>query len=124
MDVAGLSDDRGTRSAAGHRPRGTSGRRPPSTAVRPQPPASAAETADRLQADYFLRMLAQRRHHVDHRIAGYHKAIAQAEAAGDAEGVSAMRRKVRAEVRDRQTLDGLVEKLHRRFPRRERPVVH
>jgi trans-aconitate methyltransferase len=78
--------------------------------------SAAAERADQLQADYFCRLLAQRRRHIDHRIGEYQKAIASAEAAGDAEGASVLRRMARIEEQDRQTLDGLIENLHRRFP--------
>jgi hypothetical protein len=79
-------------------------------------PASANETADYLQAEYFLRLLAQSRRHIDHRIAEYHKAIATAEAAGDTEGVATLRRMERTEEQDRQTLEGLSQNLRRRFP--------
>jgi hypothetical protein len=78
--------------------------------------SAAAERADHLQADYFRRLLAQRRRHIDHLIGEYQKAIATAEAAGDAEGASGLRRMARIEEQDRQTLDGLIENLHRRFP--------
>lgn len=129
MDVAGLSDERGTRSVARRVPnkaRDRRGRRPQGGAVaaltvhRParevEPSAAAAETADRLQASYFLRMLAQRRSHVDQRIGEYQKAIALADAARDAEGAGNLRRLARLEIQDRQTLDGLIENLRRRFP--------
>jgi trans-aconitate methyltransferase len=78
--------------------------------------AAAHETADYLQAEYFLRLLAQSRRHIDHRIAEYQKAIATAEAAGDTEGAATLRRMERAEEQDRQSLDGLIQNLHRRFP--------
>ena len=89
-------------------------------------PATAHETADQLQAEYFLRLLAQNRHHVDHRIGKCQKAIAAAEAAGDTESVSGLRRMACAEEQDRQTLDRLIENLRMRFPVRapgERLVV-
>jgi hypothetical protein len=97
-------------------------------------PVAAAETADYLQAEYFLRLLAQSRRHSDHRIGEYQKAIAVAEAAGDKEGAGCLRRQARIEEQDRQTIDGLIENLHRRFPirvpggvpqvpRKARPVV-
>ena len=96
--------------------------------------AAATETADHRQADYFLRLLTQSRRLSDHRIGEYHKAIARAEADGDAEGASVFRRMARIEEQDRRTLDGLIENLHRRFalrapgeappvPRRARLVV-
>jgi hypothetical protein len=98
-------------------------------------PASPAETADQLQADYFRRLLAQSRLHIEHRLGEYHKAIATAEAVGDAEGACNFRRMARIEEQDRHILDGLIENLHRRFPgqkpggvpqgpRRARPAVH
>jgi hypothetical protein len=82
------------------------------------PSAAAAETADQLQASYFLRLLVQNRRHVDHRIGEYQRAIALAEAAGDTEGAGSLRRMARLEEQDLQTLDGLIEKLRRRFPSR------
>jgi hypothetical protein len=78
-------------------------------------PASANETADYLQAEYFLRLLAQSRRHIDHRIAEYHKAIAAAQAAGDTEGAATLRRMEHIEEQDRQTLEDLIQNLRRRF---------
>lgn len=133
MDVAGLSDERGIRSVAGHGSnsvRDRRGRPPRSSVVRPgpvnvrqpaaraEPPAAAAATADRRQADYFRRVLIQNHRHIDHRLAEYQKAIAAAEAAGDAEGAASLRRMARVEQQERETLDGLIEKLQRRFPPR------
>jgi hypothetical protein len=135
MDLAGLSDQRGTRSIAGHGSnavRDRRGRRPRSTVVRPVPvnvrrpvataetPAVAAAAADRRQADYFRRVLAQSRRHIEHRLAEYQKAIATAEAARDADGAASLRRMARVEEQERQTLDGMIEKLQRRFPTRNR----
>jgi hypothetical protein len=142
MDSAGLSDERGGRSIAGHGLSGARerrGRNPRSSTVRPGPvnvrqgeatpsltvnrpaddvesPAAAAQTADFLQAEYFLRLLAQSRRQSDHRIGEYQKAIVVAEAAGDTEGAGSLRRQARIEEQDRHTIDGLIEKLHRRFP--------
>jgi hypothetical protein len=95
---------------------------------------AAAETADQRQADYFLHLLTENRRLIDHRIVGHQKAIATAEANGDAEGACAFRRMARIDEQDRQTLDGLIENLHRRFllrapgqvppiPRRARTAV-
>jgi hypothetical protein len=81
-------------------------------------PAAAAETADYLQAEYFMRLLAQSRRHSDHRIGEFQKAIAVAEAAGDTEGASCMRRQARIAEQDRHTIDGLIDNLRRRFPLR------
>jgi hypothetical protein len=137
MDVAGLSDERGIRSVAGHVSNGVRDRRgrpPHRSAVRPGPvnvrqpganadsPAAAA-AADHRQADYFRRVLAQSSRHIDHRLGEYHKAIATAEAAGDAEGAGSLRRMARAEEQERQTLEGLIDKLQRRFPPRTWPAV-
>ncbi len=130
MDPAGLPDERGARPAAGHRLSGVReprGRRPRSSTVRPGPvvnrpagdvesPTAAHETADHLQAEYFLRLLVQNRHQVDHRLGKYQKAIAAAETAGDTEGTGSLRRMACAEEQDRHTLDGLIENLRRRFP--------
>src|SRR5947209_4081242 len=133
LDVAGLSDERGTRSIAGHSSnavRDRRGRRPRSSVVRAVPvsvrqpvtraetSAAAAATADRRQADYFRRVLAQNRRHIEHRLAEHQKAIATAEAAGDTDGAASLRRMARVEEQERQTLDGLIEKLQRRFPTR------
>jgi hypothetical protein len=138
MDVAGLSNERGTRSVAGHVSNGVrdrGGSRPRSSAVRPGPvnvrqpaanaesPAAAAAMADHRQADYFRRVLAQSRRHLDHRLGEYQKAIATAEAAGDAEGAGSLRRMASVEERERQILDGLIDKLQRRFPPRTRVAV-
>jgi hypothetical protein len=142
MDSAGLSDERAERSIAGHGLSGARerrGRNPRSSTVHTGPvnvrqggampsltvnrpagdvegPAAAAETADYLQAEYFMRLLAQSRRHSDHRIGEYQKAIAAADAAGDTEGASCLRRQARIEEQDRHTIDGLIENLHRRFP--------
>lgn len=75
----------------------------------------AADTADQRQADYFLRLLTQNRRLIDQRIDGYYKAIAVAEARGDAESACVFRRTARVEEQERKALDGLVENLQRRF---------
>jgi hypothetical protein len=77
--------------------------------------AIAADTADSRQADYFLRLLTQNRRLLEQRIDGYHKAIAVAEARGDAESASVFRRTARVEEQERKALDGLIEQLQRRF---------
>ncbi|MEB3983836.1 hypothetical protein OQ968_21530 [Mycobacterium sp. 663a-19] len=92
MDFTGLSDAPGTRPVAG----------------RPAP-------ADHRQADYFVQMLAQRRRLSEHRIDQYRRAIAASESNGDADGAAQFRRMVCSEEQDRQTLDGLIEGLRRRF---------
>ena len=139
MDFAGLSDERDARSVAAHRSSGARdrrGRHARGTAVRPGPAhvrqsgsavtasrsagavdraTVAADTADQCQADYFLRLLTQNRRLIDQRIDGYYKAIAVAEARGDAESACVFRRTARAEEQERNTLDGLIENLQRRF---------
>jgi hypothetical protein len=140
MDFAGLSDEQDARTVAPHRSSGARdrrGRTPHGTAIRPgsghirqqgsaltvNRPAGAfdratlaADTADQRQADYFLRLLIQNRRLIDQRIDGYHKAIAVAEARGDAESAAVFRRTARVEEQERKALDGLIENLHRRFP--------
>ena len=76
---------------------------------------SAADNADQRQADYFLRLLTQNRRLIDQRIDGYHKAIAVAEAKGDAESACVFRRTARIEEQERKALDRLIENLQRRF---------
>ena len=139
MDFAGLSDERDTRSIAAHRSSGARdrrGRQPRGAAVRPGPAhvhqsgsavtanrpagafdhaAVAADTADQRQADYFLRLLTQNRRLIEQRIDGYHKAIAVAEARGDAESACVFRRTARVEEQERKALDGLIANLQRRF---------
>lgn len=71
-------------------------------------------------------MLAQRRRLIDQRIEEYQRAIATAEAKDDADAVCGFRRLTRIEEHDRQTLDGMMDKLCRRFTRRapgEAPAV-
>ncbi|WP_231971080.1 hypothetical protein [Mycobacterium sp. E3198] len=86
-------------------------------------PAAVVETADHRQADYFRRVLVQSRRHIDHRLGEYQKAIAAAEAAGDAEAAGSLRRMASSEERERQVLDGMIENLQRRFPHRSRPAT-
>ncbi len=71
--------------------------------------------ADQRQADYFLRLLTQNRRLIDQRIDRYHKAIAVADAKGDAESACVFRRSARIEEQERKALDGLIENLQRRF---------
>ncbi len=80
-------------------------------------PTAAPDTADQLQADYFVRLLAGRRGLIDQRIEEYQRKIATAEAKGDADAVASFRRLVRVAEQDRVTLDVLIDKLRRRFVR-------
>ncbi|BBY36536.1 hypothetical protein MMAN_06700 [Mycobacterium mantenii] len=134
MDVAGLSPERGARSSATHRSattRDRRGRRSPTGSVRaeatrqgPSRPAPAVEcaagaaapdTADQLQADYFVRLLTGRRGLIDLRIGECQRKIATAEVKGDVDAVVNLRRQLRIAEQDRQTLDALIDKLCRRF---------
>lgn len=138
MDAAGLSPQRGARSAAARsstttldrparRPRAVPvlpspqqlGQGPsPAATVEVDPGATAPDDADHQQADYFLHLLAGRRRLIDHRVDEYQKAVAAAEANRDVEAACNFRRVVRLEIQDRQTVDGMIEKLQRRFVRR------
>ncbi|OMC10139.1 MULTISPECIES: hypothetical protein [unclassified Mycobacterium] len=127
MDFAGSSDERASRSAAAHRsgtaldrrtrpsPRGV-GRSEPVDGKRDADfSAAAAAMADRRQADYFLRLLAQSRRLSEHRIDRYHQAIAVCESNRDAEGAANFRHMLRGEEQERQSLDGMIEGLRQRF---------
>lgn len=135
MDVAGLSPERGARSgaAASISSRDGRGRRPhhsvaesvhlgqgPAPSARPAGDAdpAAPDAADHLQADYFVRMLSQSRRLIEQRIDDYRKAIATAQAGGDVDAVCNLRRMARIEEQDRHDVDGMLEKLRRRFARR------
>jgi hypothetical protein len=145
MDIAGLSPERGARSNVSRRsagPRDRRGRHPHTAASRPETtrqgqepsrPAPALEraadalasatpdSADQLQADYFVRLLAGRRGFMDQRIEEYQRKIGTAEAKGDLDAVANLRRLVRVAEQDRRTLDVLIDKLRRRFVRRAVP---
>ena len=140
MDSAGLSDEHASRSLIERSARDRRGRGYRSETVRPggvhvrqagptpataaqavgevEPAATVAEAADQRQADYFLRLLSQNRRVIEHRIEGYHKAIASADASGNTEGAYGLRRMARIDEREREMLSGLIENLHRRFPAR------
>ncbi len=141
MDTAGLSHERGARSGAARRSnsaRDQRARRPSTTSVHREPVhlgqvtawgaeraagdveplAAVRETADHLQADYFLRLLTQSRRLVDHRIDEYAEAIAAADTSGDVEAARNLRRMASAEEQERRVLDDMIEKLRRRFPGR------
>lgn len=134
MDVAGLSHERGAPSSATRRSASTRGRRshaavraettrrgrepvPAVERVAGAPAGAAPDTADQLQADYFVRLLAGRRGLIDQRTDEYQRKIATAEAKGDADAVTNLRRLVRVADQDRETLDVLIDKLRRRFVR-------
>jgi hypothetical protein len=104
MDVAGLSDEHGARYTVA-----------PGARSGVDHLAAAAETADRRQAAYFLRLLSRSRRLADYRIGKYRRAVAAAEANGNVGRAADFRRLLRIEERDRQVVDGLIENLHRRF---------
>src|SRR6516164_8168927 len=113
MASAELPDERGTRSVAGHRlggGRDQSRRKTRSSTVRPGPVdvgqggAMPSLTINRPAGD------------VESPATAHETAIAAAEAAGDTESVSGLRRMACAEEQDRQTLDRLIENLRMRFP--------
>ncbi|ATA28311.1 hypothetical protein MLM_1736 [Mycobacterium lepraemurium] len=120
MDVAGLSPERRARSSAPHRTAGTPDRRGRRPATKPvTQPHTVPDTADQQQADYFMRLLTGRRGLIDQRLDGYRQKIAKAEAKGDVDAVAGLRRLTRIAEQDRQAVDGLIDKLRRRFARRD-----
>ncbi|GAA4535174.1 hypothetical protein GCM10023161_08260 [Mycobacterium paraffinicum] len=141
MDVAGLSPERNARSGGARRssPNDRRSRRPHASVVRTEParrsqgssPSAPAierpagdidpptpDAADHSQADYFVRLLSQNRRLIEHRLDDYQKAIVAAQANGDVDAVCNLRRMARIEEQDRDNLDGMLEKLRRRFARR------
>jgi hypothetical protein len=118
MNLMGLSEKPGARSAAARRSNSARARLAPGPQAGADP--STASNADDRQADYFLRLLATNRRLVDHRLGEYRKAIAILEARGDAEGASGFRHRTWVEEQDRQALDGMIDRLRRRFPGRAR----
>src|SRR5690349_12982754 len=115
MDLAGLSPERGARSSVTRGSAGTRDRRGrrshasvrEETTRRTQEPSrptpaveraagalaeAAPDTADQLQADYFVRLLAGRRGLIDQRIEEYQRKVVTAEAKGDADAVANLRR--------------------------------
>ncbi|WP_156688136.1 hypothetical protein [Mycobacterium sp. Marseille-P9652] len=128
MEFAGLSHGHGARPGVTRGPRNPREQRvhrpgpagvPRHAGVGSPAPSPGGELpADHQQADYFLRLLIQNRRLIDHRIDEYRKAVAVAEAKGDADGVRTFNRMTFAEQQDRQALDGMIDSLRRRFPRR------
>jgi hypothetical protein len=82
-----------------------------------QSAAAPAVDADHRQAEYLLRLLAQGCLRIDRQIDRYQKAIAIAEASGAVDHGRRLRRVMRVEHDERQTLKGLIDRLQRRFPR-------
>jgi hypothetical protein len=78
--------------------------------------AMPAVDADSCQADYFLRLLVQNCRQLNHRIDKYQREIAIAETRGAVQRARGIRRVMRIEEHERQTVQRLIECLQRRFP--------
>lgn len=78
--------------------------------------AEPAADPDHLQADYFLRLLIPSRRRIDRKIAQHHKAIAIAETRGAPDHAHRIRRMLRIDEQERQTVKALIDGLQRRFP--------
>jgi hypothetical protein len=78
--------------------------------------AEPAADPDQLQADYFLRLLITSCRRIDRKIDQHHKAIAIAEARGAPDHAHRIRRMLRIDEQERQTLKALIDGLQRRFP--------
>jgi hypothetical protein len=75
-----------------------------------------ADTADQSQAVYYHRMLSEFCLEIDQRVASYHAMLARYERTGNRDDIRRVWRMIRAEERQRQTLDRMIDKLRRRFP--------
>jgi hypothetical protein len=71
---------------------------------------------DHLQADYFLRLLIPSYRRIDRKIDEHQKAIAIAETRGESQDADRIRRMLRIDEQERQTLKALIDGLQRRFP--------
>jgi hypothetical protein len=78
-----------------------------STAARP--------SADERQGAYFIELLSQHLRRIDSRISKCRTAMADAQAAGDAENFRGFRRLRNIEQQERRTVADLLENLNRRF---------
>lgn len=76
--------------------------------------SAAAAAADDAQADYFLRLLSQICWRTNRRIDLYQRAIAVADARGDAGYACAFRHLTHIDNHDRQILQGVIHRLQRR----------
>jgi hypothetical protein len=73
------------------------------------------DTADYQQAQYYRALLSEHRREVDGRIASYQTSMARHVARGNVEDARRVRRMLRVEERQRQTLTRLLDNLDRRF---------
>jgi hypothetical protein len=78
--------------------------------------AEPAADRDHLQAAYFLRLLIPSYRQIDRKIDEHHKAIAIAETRGEPDDADRIRRMLRIDEEERQTLKALIDGLQRRFP--------
>ena len=74
--------------------------------------AAAAEAAERTQAEYYRRLLAERRAEIDLAIVKLHTALPRQDVASDAR---ALGRVVRDAERERKEIDRMIDALDRRF---------
>jgi len=95
---------------------------------------TAPATADDQQAEYFVRLLTQRRQRIEQRIDNHQRAIAVAASRGKTEDVRRYRQMTLIEEHDRRTVADLIDNLQQRFcgrapgevaqvARRARPVL-
>ena len=91
---------------------------PSTPADRSATPRHSAEPlpGDRLQAEYYLGLLKLNLKRIDYRIEKCRAAITFSQAAGDIENVIGFRDLLRLEQEERRTVEGLIARLHRRFP--------
>jgi hypothetical protein len=78
--------------------------------------AEPAADPDHLQADYFLRLLIPSCRRIERKIDQQHKAIAIAETRGAPDHAHRIRRMLRIDEQERQTVKALIDGLQRRFP--------
>ena len=85
-------------------------------AIDPRHSAAPVADPDHLQADYFLRLLVPSWRRIDRKIDQHHKAIAIAETGGAPDHAHRIRRMLRIDEQERQTVKALIDGLQRRFP--------
>jgi hypothetical protein len=77
--------------------------------------AAAAEAAERTQAEYYRRLLAERRAEIDLAIVKLHTALPRQQAQSAVSDARALGRVVRNAERERKEIDRLIDALDRRF---------
>ena len=78
--------------------------------------AEPAAVPDHLQAEYFLSLLIPSCRRIDRKIDQHHKAIVIAETRGAPDHADRIRRMLRVDEQERETLKALIDSLQRRFP--------